>query len=63
MSGKLEMQVCFNCGKEIGVFQAIHGEPEICGDLECQNELRLFYAERAEIERQRDESLGYLGHY
>jgi hypothetical protein len=33
-------QSCFNCGKDLGIYDHYPGELECCGAQECQRELR-----------------------
>jgi ssDNA-binding Zn-finger/Zn-ribbon topoisomerase 1 len=37
---KKQMQHCFNCGKELGVYESYYGDFETCGERECEREAR-----------------------
>lgn len=46
----LRMQYCFNCGKELGVYNKPYGDLDTCGDRECEKAAADAYMEReAEI--------------
>lgn len=47
-----KMQHCFNCGAELGVYKRYLGdEPECCGSIECNRELRRSIADEREDRR------------
>jgi ribosomal protein S27AE len=35
-----KMQHCFNCGAELGVFDAYHRDLQTCGEKECERAAR-----------------------
>jgi DNA-directed RNA polymerase subunit N (RpoN/RPB10) len=55
----LRMQHCFNCGKELGVFETWPGDLDTCGSIVCDREAR--HARQAEESeaRERAEQDGY----
>lgn len=60
--GKERMQFCFNCGAEIGVFRAYHGDINTCGAQECEREARnTEAARREEAHEQLDRDNGWGG--
>ena len=41
-----KMQHCFNCGEDLGVYQSLANEIEVCGNAECQKEARDAYRQQ-----------------
>lgn len=43
-----KMQHCFNCGKELGIYDHCPGDIETCGSSECEREARNCERERSD---------------
>lgn len=57
---KVKMQFCFNCGEELGVYAAYHGDLQVCGQIECcRAEREAMQAEREEAHQRLDDEMGY----
>lgn len=57
---KAKMQHCFNCGAELGVYEAYYGDLQNCGASECNRaERETHEAEREEAHQRLDDEMGY----
>jgi hypothetical protein len=57
---KAKMQHCFNCGKELGHYEAHYRDLQVCGDRECvRAEREIYQAEREEAHQRLDDEMGY----
>lgn len=57
-----KMQYCFNCGKELGIYEKSYGEIDTCGERECERAAREYQAEvdaDAEDRAERDHYVRY----
>ena len=55
---KPKMQHCFNCGAELGVYEAYYGDLQNCGASECTKaESETHQAEREEAHRDLDDRM------
>lgn len=53
------MQHCFNCGKEIGIYNKPFGDLDTCGEAECNRAERDAYGERESYVREQAEQDNY----
>lgn len=52
------MQYCAFCGEQLGIFES-WGEPESCGNAECDREIRYMLQSQESERRERAESDHY----
>jgi hypothetical protein len=57
---KAKKQYCFNCGEDLGVYEAYYGDLQNCGAPECMRaERETLQAEREEAHQRLDDEMGY----
>ena len=57
---KPKRHFCFNCGEDLGIYAAYHGDIQNCGKAECNREERYQYeAESAEAHEKLDRDNGW----